>query len=75
MTSDYGREKVSAPYLALVETAMASQRPGGCFSWQLQALDGPEDPSATGMFCAAVLEGMALGVLASTKYESALSAE
>lgn len=74
MTSDYGREKVRAPYLALVETAMAYQRPDGYFSWQLQALDGPADTSATGMFCAAVQEGMEVGVLAGTKYESALSA-
>lgn len=74
MTSDCGREKVSAPYMALVESVLAYQRPDGCFSWQLQAMEGPADTSVTGMLCAAVKEGMELGVLAGEKYESALSA-
>lgn len=74
MTSDYGREKVSAPYMALVERVLTYQRPDGCFSWQLQALEGPADTSATGMLCAAVKVGIELGVLAGGKYEEALSA-
>lgn len=74
MISDYGREKVSVPYLALVEKTLAYQRPDGYFSWQLQALDGPADTSATGMLCAAVQEGMKFGHLAGANYESALSA-
>lgn len=74
MLSEYGRKKVSAPYTALVERVLTYQRPDGCFSWQLQALDGPADTSATGLLCAAVKEGMELGVLAGEKYESALSA-
>lgn len=74
MTSDYGREKMSASYMALLERALAYQRPDGYFSWQLQALDGPADTSATGMLCAAVKEGIELGVLAGGRYEEALSA-
>lgn len=74
MTSDYGREKVSTPYMALVEKVLAYQRPDGYFSWQLQALDGPADTSATGMLCAAVKEGIELDVLAGGRYEEALSA-
>lgn len=73
MTSDYGREKVSASYMTLVERSLAYQRPDGYFSWQLQALDGPADTSATGMLCAAVKEGIELGILAGGKYESAFS--
>lgn len=73
MKSDYGREKVSAPYMALVERSLTYQRADGYFSWQLQALEGHVDTSATGMLCAAVKEGMELGVLAGEKYESALS--
>lgn len=74
MTSDYGREKVSASYMALVERSLAYQRPDGYFSWQLQALDGPADTSATGMLCAVVKKGIELGILAGDKYEEALSA-
>ncbi len=74
MTSDPGGEKVSAAYLALVGRALTYQRPDGCFSWQLQALDGPADTSATGMLCVAVKAGMELDILAGAKYESALSA-
>lgn len=74
MISDCGREKVSAPYMALVERVLAYQRPDGFFAWQLQALEGPADTSATGMICAAVKAGMELGVLAGEKYESVLSA-
>lgn len=74
MTSEYGREKVGAPYMALVERALAYQRLDGCFSWQLQALEGPVDTSVTGMICTALKEGMELGILAGEAYESALSA-
>lgn len=74
MISEYGREKVNAPYMALVERVLTYQGPDGYFSWQLQALDGPVDTSATGMLCAAVKEGIELGVLAGEKYQCTLVA-
>lgn len=74
MTSDQGREGLREPYAALMEAALAFQRPDGYFSWQLQALEGPADTSVTGMICAALKEGMRIGVLADAKYENALSA-
>ncbi|MCM1266964.1 MAG: glycoside hydrolase family 88 protein [Bacteroidales bacterium] len=73
MTSDYGREKVRAHYTELVEKAISFQRSDGYFSWQLAALEGPADTSATGMICAAVRDGMKLGVLSGSEYEAALS--
>lgn len=74
MTSDQGREELREPYAALVEAALAYQRPDGYFSWQLQALEGPADTSATGMICAAVRQGIERGGLSGEGYRSALSA-
>lgn len=74
MASDRGWERLRAPFEKLVDTALAFQRQDGYVSWQLTALEGPADTSATGMLCAAVGEGMALGVLAGETYEKALSA-
>ncbi len=74
MTSGQGREKLSEPYRELVDTTLAFVRPDGYVSWQLAALDGPADTSATGMLCAAVKAGMELGILTGGNYEKALSA-
>lgn len=72
LTSDYGRQRLEAPYRELVKAVLAWQRPDGYFSWQLQALEGPADTSATGMICAAVRQGMELGILTGPEYEQAL---
>lgn len=74
MISAYGREKLSEPCKALVDAALACQRQDGCFSWQLEALEGPADTSATGMICAGLRQGMTLGALAGETYENALTA-
>lgn len=73
MTSAQGREKVGAPFAELIDRTLAFMRQDGFLSWQLAALEGPADTSATGMLCTALKEGIALGVLADTKYEEALS--
>lgn len=73
MTSAQGREKVGAPFAELIDRTLAFVRQDGFLSWQLAALEGPADTSATGMLCTALKEGIALGVLADTKYEEALS--
>lgn len=72
LSSDYGRQCLEAPYRELVKAVLAWQRPDGYFSWQLQALEGPADTSATGMICAAVRQGIELGILTDPKYEQAL---
>lgn len=74
MTSDYGRERLGAPCVALMDAVLEYQRQDGYFSWQLQAMEGPADTSATGMICAALKQGLALGVFAGERYENALAA-
>lgn len=74
MTSDYGRERLGASCVSLMDAALGFQRQDGCFSWQLQAMEGPADTSATGMICAALKQGISLGVFAGEKYENALLA-
>lgn len=72
MVSGYGRERLDVPCTALVDAALAYQRQDGFFSWQLEALEGPADTSATGMICAALSQGIALGILVGEKYKKAL---
>ena len=72
MTSDYGRERLSAPCVSLMDEVLKYQRQDGYFSWQLQAMEGPADTSATGMICVALKKGLSLGVFAGERYESAL---
>lgn len=72
MTSDYGRERLSAPCVSLMDVVLGYQRQDGYFSWQLQALEGPADTSATGMVCAALKKGISMGVFAGERYENAL---
>lgn len=72
MMSDYGRERLCAPCVSLMDVALGFQRQDGYFSWQLQAMEGPADTSATGMICAALKKGLALGIFTGEKYENAL---
>ena len=72
MISPYGRKRLEDPCRALANAVLAYQRWDGYFSWQLEALEGPADTSATGMICAALIQGMASGVLAGKRYEKAL---
>lgn len=74
MVSAYGRERLAMPCAALADAALACQKQDGFFPWQLEAQEGPADTSATGMICAALKQGMALGVLPGEKYEKALTA-
>ncbi|MCD7726124.1 MAG: glycoside hydrolase family 88 protein [Clostridiales bacterium] len=72
--SEYGRERLAGPYRDLIDAALAYQRKDGCFSWQLQALDGPADTSAAGMICVALKQGIELGILTKDCYGQALQA-
>ncbi|MBP3476257.1 MAG: glycoside hydrolase family 88 protein [Lachnospiraceae bacterium] len=70
--SEYGRERLMEPYTDLIDTVLAYQRRDGYFAWQLQAMDGPADTSATGMVCAALKQGIELGILTEDQYRQAL---
>lgn len=72
--SEYGRERLEEPYTDLINVALTYQRKDGCFAWQLQAMDGPADTSATGMICAALKLGIELGILTEAPYRQALQA-
>lgn len=72
MATEYGMERLREAYISLTDTVLTYQRKDGYFPWQLQAVDGPADTSATGMICAAVKKGMELGVLTDSKYGQAL---
>lgn len=74
MTSDYGRERLGAPCVSLMDVVLGYQRQDGYFSWQLQAVEGPADTSATGMICAALKKGLSLGVFEGERYEKAMTA-
>ena len=74
MISEYGEERLRDSYLKLIEATLSYQHKDGYFSWQLQALDGPVDTSATGLICVALKQGIELGILTDSKYEQALQA-
>ncbi len=74
MISEYGTERLKDSYIGLIEAVLPYQHKDGYFSWQLHALDGPVDTSATGMICVAIKQGIELGILADSKYEQALQA-
>ena len=74
MISEYGAERLKASYIGLIEAVLPYQHKDGYFSWQLQALDGPVDTSATGMICVALKQGIELNILTDSKYEQALRA-
>lgn len=63
MTTQYGADRLHEPYTKLAETVAGYQRKDGYFSWQLQAAEGPADTSATGLICAAIRQGIGLGIL------------
>lgn len=74
MISEYGAGRLKDSYIGLIEAVLPYQHKDGYFSWQLQALDGPIDTSATGMICVALKQGIESGILAEPKYEQALQA-
>ena len=74
MTTLYGAEKLSDSFKDLADTVLGYQRRDGYFSWQLQAMDGPADTSATGLICVALKKGMEFGMLEGEQYELALLA-
>lgn len=47
----------------IADKTMTYQRENGAFSWQLEAVEGPEDSSASAMVACAVLDGLEGGIL------------
>lgn len=72
LSTDYGRQRLDAPYRELMDDILVWQRSDGYFSWQLEALDGPADTSATGMICASLKQGISQGILEDEQYVKAL---
>lgn len=68
MTTQYGADRLREPYVKLTETVAPYQRRDGYFAWQLQAAEGPADTSATGMICAALRQGIGMGILDEAVY-------
>lgn len=57
-------------YKKLVETVITYQLNNGYFTWQLQAVDGPIDTSATYMILYSIKKGVELGIISSEIYEN-----
>lgn len=74
MQSAYGREKLESFYGPIVDRVLQYQRQDGYFSWQLQAMEGPKDSSATAMIGVGLQGGIRLGILMDEKYKTALEA-
>ncbi len=74
MISEYGAERLRDAYIGLIDAVLPYQRKDGYFCWQMHALDGPVDTSATGMICGAVKRGMELNILTDSKYAQAVQA-
>lgn len=72
ISTEYGRERLGEFYRALTDSVIEWQRKDGYFSWQLQALEGPADTSATGMICLSIQEGIKMKLLNGETYENAL---
>ncbi len=57
------KRKLTEAFRSLVEAVMPYLRKDGYFSWQLQAMEGPKDTSATAMIAYGVQKGAVVGAL------------
>lgn len=72
MTTVYGAERLKESYCDLIDASLIWQRKDGYFSWQLQAVEGPADSSATAMICYALQEGIRTRMIQGEAYQTAL---
>lgn len=70
--SDESYEQLRRQAMTLIDTVCAYQRDDGGFSWQLQAMDGPIDTSATAMIGYGIAKLSRLGIL-ETEYAGQLA--
>lgn len=59
--SDY--RYIKGEFERVVSSAYRYQKENGAFAWQLEAVEGPEDSSATAMITSAVLKGICAGII------------
>lgn len=64
--------EIKEEFVKLLDKVLLKQKNSGAFSWQLEALEGPEDSSATGMIIQSVLMGIDNGILEKVKYKKAV---
>ena len=73
MSTVYGLDRLKEAYCNLLDAVLIWQRKDGYFSWQLQAVEGPADTSATAMICYALQEGIRMRTLQGERYQEALA--
>ena len=64
-------EELKRQFENLIQIAFSYQKEDGLFAWQLQAVEGPSDTSATAMILYAAKQGMQSGIL-KEKYREAV---
>lgn len=50
-------DRIKKAFLKLIDVVISYQKENGAFCWQLEALEGPEDSSATAMIAQAIIMG------------------
>lgn len=73
MSTVYGLDRLKESFCNLLDAVLLWQRKDGYFSWQLQAMEGPADTSATAMICYALQEGIRMRTLQGEGYQVALA--
>lgn len=63
-------DKIMAAFAKIVSQVVVFQNKKGHFTWQLSAIEGSSDTSATSMICYAIKRGMILGLLDSAYIET-----
>lgn len=58
-----GSEEIVNAFRKLIYSTSSYQKENGAFAWQLQAMEGPEDSSATAMIAQAILTGIQCGIM------------
>lgn len=56
-------DQIKAAFIKIVGQVVTFQNKNGHFTWQLSAVEGASDTSATSMICYAIKRGMMLGIL------------
>ncbi|CZQ97024.1 six-hairpin glycosidase [Trichococcus palustris] len=62
-------DQIKAAFKKIVSDVVTFQNKNGHFTWQLSAIEGASDTSATSMICYAIKRGMILGILDSAYIE------
>jgi rhamnogalacturonyl hydrolase YesR len=56
-------DRIEKAFKMVINNAFSYQKESGAFSWQLGAMEGPEDSSATAMIVQATFKGIRTGIL------------